>query len=415
LTEAGAVVGTPGYMSPEQAAGEKTPTTAVDVYGLGAVLYKLLTGRPPFEGGAMDETLRQVAAGNPRPPRALNPRVDARLEAVCRKCLQKEPERRYPSAEALAEDLERWLAGEPPLAWPQPWRLRAWRAVRRHLAASAVVAVCAFATAAALAAMLLAPYFDPDRPLYAAQERLADGKPVTLIGATGPPLWLHWSMGGDATTLTRGQNEPFALATLAMGQLKLLPDPQTDRYRFRVEVRHDEAADVSEVGIYFGFRTEQTATGVAHFWCSVLYADRGRNARGNFPRGKGPQDGVPADHSRVALTVHRFTEPNGGSLHLPVFSVFDTFVPAPHGKPTPWRQLAVEVTPGAVRVFWEGKLITDGEISIDRLNQQVNMLYKQTRRDIPGTPFTFSPRGALGLLVNRGKASFRNVAVEPLR
>jgi serine/threonine protein kinase len=409
LTEVGAVVGTPGYMSPEQAAGQKTLTTAVDVYGLGAVLYKLLTGRPPFEGASMEETLRQVAAGNPRPPRAHNPRVDPRLEAVCMKCLEKDPERRYRSTEAVAEDLERWLAGKPPLAWPLPWRLRAWRAVRRHLAVSAVVAVCTLAAATAL----LSFSFDPDRPLYAAQQRLARGEPVTLIGATGPPAWWSLSQGEDATTLTRGKNVPFALATMAAGQLKLLPDPQTDRYRFRAEVRHDDAMVTSEAGIYFGFRTTQTATGVAHFWCSVLYADRGLNARTSWPRGQEGK-GVPT-LSRVGLTVHRFTEPNGGSIHQPVFGMFDTFEPAPHNKPIPWRQLAVEVTPGAVRVFWEGQLIPNGEISVDRLNQQVNMLYKQTRRDIPGTPFTFAPRGALGLLVNRGKASFRNVAVEPLR
>jgi serine/threonine-protein kinase len=410
LTEVGAVVGTPGYMSPEQAAGQKAPTTAVDVYGLGAVLYKLLTGRPPFEGPAMEETLRQVAAGNPRPPRALNPRVDIRLEAVCMKCLQKDPEQRYPSAEALAEDLERWLAGEPPLAWPQPWRLRAWRAVRRHLAVSAVVAVGTFATAAAL----LAPYFDPDRPLYAAQDRLADGKPVTLITATGPPAWSRWSMGGDATTLTRAKNEPFALATLAAGYLKLLPNPETDRYRFRAEVRHDEGMAVSSAGIYFGFRTDPTANGVAHFWCSVQFADRGLHAAKFFPPGKGPKDGVDADHCRVEMTVHRFTEPNGE--HLPMAApVSHTYTPGPKQGPAPWRELAVEVTPAAVRVFWEGQLLPNGEISVDQLNKHVNMHYKLIRRDMPGTPFTFSRRGALGLYVNRGRASFRNVTVEPLR
>jgi hypothetical protein len=75
----------------------------------------------------------------------------------------------------------------------------------------------------------------------------------------------------------------------------------------------------------------------------------------------------------------------------------------------------VEVTPAAVRVFWEGKLIRGGEISVDWLKSFINMPYKQMRRDIPGTPFNFSARGALGLVVNRGRASFRNVAVEPLR
>jgi serine/threonine-protein kinase len=427
LTEAGAVVGTPGYMSPEQAAG-KPPTTAVDVYGLGAVLYKLLTGRPPYESEVAEETLQQAAASDPRPPRALNPRVDDRLEAVCLKCLEKDPERRYLTAEAVAEDLDRWLAGEPPLAWPLPWRLRAWRAVRRHLAVSAVVAACAFAAGL----WWVASRFDPDRPLYAAQQRLADGEPVTLIAATGPPVWSSWSMGGEATLQTRDKDKPFALTTLAAGQLKLLPDPQTDRYRFRAEVRHDEALNRSEAGIYFGFRTDPTATGVAHYWCSVLFADRGPSARRYYPPGKGPNDRVPVDYSGVTLTVHRFTEPNVTNSHMAVFPVFETFKPAPETEPAPWRKLAVEVTPGEVRVFWEGRLFSmlwegkllgaalalrlpKGEISVDGLNKLVNNTYKRIDKGNLAAPFTFLPRGALGLVVSRGKASFRNVAVEPLR
>src|SRR5262249_18535493 len=97
------------------------------------------------------------------------------------------------------------------------------------------------------------------------------------------------------------------------------------------------------------------------------------------------------------------------------FSVFDTFDPVPHGKPEPWRRMAVEVTPGAVRVFWEGKLIKDGEISVDRLNAQVNNTYMRIDGGKLAAPFTFPPRGALALDVNRGRAFFRNVAVEPLR
>ena len=113
------ILGTPSYMAPEQAAGKNTKlSSATDVYGLGAVLYQLLTGHPPFAGGTTYETIKLLLDTEPRPPRSLNPKIDRELSTICLKCLEKDPQRRYPSALALAEDLEHWLKHEPIQAKP---------------------------------------------------------------------------------------------------------------------------------------------------------------------------------------------------------------------------------------------------------------------------------------------------------
>ncbi|MGA7273530.1 MAG: protein kinase, partial [Candidatus Udaeobacter sp.] len=143
------VLGTPSYMAPEQASGQNEQiTSATDVYGLGAVFYQLLTGQPPFAGGTTYETIRLLLNTEPRQPRQLNPKVDRDVSTICLKCLEKDPKRRYSSALALAEDLERWVKHEPVQARRTGISTRSRKWLRRN-PTGAVLAASLIALAAA--------------------------------------------------------------------------------------------------------------------------------------------------------------------------------------------------------------------------------------------------------------------------
>jgi serine/threonine protein kinase/WD40 repeat protein len=141
-TAAGSAVGTPQYMPPEQAAGRLDELgPASDVYSLGATLYCLLTGKPPFDGPAAGAVIAAVQKGEFPRPRQVNPRVPPALEAVCLRAMALRPADRYGSARELADEVERWLADEPVRAWPEPWTARLSRWTRRNRAALSLVAL----------------------------------------------------------------------------------------------------------------------------------------------------------------------------------------------------------------------------------------------------------------------------------
>jgi WD40 repeat protein/predicted Ser/Thr protein kinase len=154
MTASGSVLGTPAYMAPEQAEGRREAvTTATDVYGLGAILYELLTGQPPFPGDSILDVLARVRESDPESPSRLNRKAPRDLGTIALKCLEKLPKRRYPTAESLAEDLERWLAGSPIAARPTNIVERTVKWARRRPAGAALLVTALFAAGAAVVAV----------------------------------------------------------------------------------------------------------------------------------------------------------------------------------------------------------------------------------------------------------------------
>lgn len=404
LTRSHAILGTAKYMAPEQARGDgKKVGVPTDVYGLGTILYECLTGRPPFPGESQEQILQQVQSAAPVSPARVRPGLSRDLEAVCLKCLEKDPARRYASAELLAEDLGRWLGGDATLARPERWPARLRRTARRRpaLAAALVLAVLA-----AVLTPTVAYLRDPARRRERVEGAIREAHPVTLIGATGAPAWFQVRTDPAFTKTGTAPDGTVSVTAFRLGLVELLSDPQGESYRFAAEVRQDRGQEANgRVGIYCMHSHRPVPGGqVVHELCGIDFNELRQEPSPQPPLA----GGKPAPGNWASFLIRRYLEPAITPID---HTVAGPFARRFERRPDSWRKVAVEVTPGKVRAFWEGEFL--GELSRAELMERTRHLASGPAGAVHLQP-DLPARGALGLYVSGATASFRSVVVEPL-
>jgi hypothetical protein len=411
-TQSGALIGTLAYMAPEQVSGRKAAVDRrTDVYGLGMILYEMLTGRVPFPARSPLELLRQVQHRVPEHPRRFNRALDHRLGSVCLQCLEKKQRHRYRTAEGLAEDLTRWQNGRRPLAHGRLRRVG--RTMRRHRLASAVALVIA---CAAVIVPLVLYLIDPERAREGIEGELRSGRTATLIGETGPPRWCRWATEEETQQARTAADGSFSMSCDHVGLLELVQDPQHASYRFSAEVRTDHVPQAVEgvVGIYFAYSKHTTKWGVEHCYCYVAI-DGLWDHRRMDPRLKG---------NEVALTLARHIAQTAGERRSPAGRQ-NMFLQVNQGEIV-WRQIAVVVSPEkTLFTIWresespqksESREVTRKELEDVKAKARVFIPELPPADGLP-VPLEVDPalasQSPLGLYVRGARASFRNVTITP--
>ena len=308
LTSSGLVAGTPSYMSPEQARGEKNVGPAVDVYALGAILYEMLSGRPPFKAETPIDTIQATLEQEAARPSLSRPGIPIDLETICLKCLEKEPSRRYPSAEALAEDLRRWQAGEPITARPVRTLERLWKWSRRHPGLAGSLAVIGLLIVSiAIGAAVAATHFER---IAREKSELADQREIERDKALKAQEQERWERY-CANIMTAVSALDLNNTNIAQQALATAPEEHRNWEWRYLESQLDRASDILPGHQWGG----------THYWDIpaspdskqvLLWDEKGRAVRlYDVPAGK--EIAALPHAAQVNVLVHR---PDGGQIAI---------------------------------------------------------------------------------------------------
>lgn len=433
LTTGSGAIGTPAYMAPEQARPGIDPVDArTDVYGLGATLYHLVTGEPPFSG-THDIVIGKVLNDTPKAPRLLCPQIPLALEAIILKCLEKKPANRYSSAEHLAQDLDRFLAGAAPEAPVLTRRRRLMLALRRgrQQIGQGVLLLLVLTGVFVLGAALWPKPKVVETPdvLEEINKELLAGHPVTLVGAKGMPRWHRWRLGPATLGESSIGDGSCCFQTNEWSLLELLPALPILRYQLTAELCHvcgeplppDGHTVPDMVGFYFGAVTGVTSNDEP---IHSLFAVSFRDAPVRYPEPNTIKF-TPRVRFSPYLILQRprtnsapAVSTGGGGGSVP-------FQPVDF-RPGKWRRIVVDVTPESVLVQWQTesghlepfiqpsarpRYWTAAEIIGMQTNNRTNWI-QTYKRDFQAP--AWSPSQAFGIMSYLGTVAFRNVKIIPL-
>ena len=411
LTQPGGRLGTTPYMAPEQfASSDIRPRPPIDIWALGVILYELLTGKKPFSGRRREDCIQAILNTDPPRPRSLNPRLPFDLETIVLKCLDKNPARRYGSAALLADDLERWLRGEPIEGRRVPRRIRLGRWCRRH---PVVTTTLGLLLIAGLLAVFLVDRLDPLRPVRLMQNELRLGRPVTILEGNRPK-WFAWQLGETGFLPPAPGADFFSIQGLNASLLEVLPDPLIPSYRFRAKVRQEQGLRTSsEVGLAFCLGHYQGPRGPFLGFCTLTFNDLLDQSPALVPEmglNKAPKGNPLQVYLHFFRNVDKVADENTWSgncnLATPLY-----FQPSLKGDGTgSWRELSISVTPETIGFSFgnqEGTLLS-------RKDLLALATFYIREHDPDFDPAKIHLGDGLGLFCSRGLVSYKDIRVEPL-